>query len=688
MKKYSIRLLSLLLALVMATGMACVVSAEEPGEATCQHTETETSYAVAAPGVHWVVTTCTACGEKAAADVHEDCRDENSDGDCDKCGEAIPVKEDCRHNEVRATYRPAGEGKHFKDLRCAAEGCGHEIQTGIEEACTDEDGDGKCELCYVAEEEEEEEQQQVYLTCAQDGGQTTGTSMSLTFVLHGVETAEVNWTFSASGSAEPSLDTEEAAGSTATVAVFANNGRGVAKVTATATWDGGSVSGAAYVSFYQRTATVFTVKDGEKTFDFMDTGVFEKISGINSGRVDKYSIYSFLTDGCATRVVLYENAKNNADVGVISFQTTGKFYQYDPEDDNDYSIAELGRLNFTPVGEGTYKLNFELYEMADGRGFATTKGTVSIVVGEPGAQEEDLVYRTSGDPVTFDQERFIDFWEENGKSITEELDYVKFPVDERAYGLLYLDKSLRGVVKSNYKFEPNFKATSADNTYDLDDVTYRPDPREDSYTELIEFTAYGKRGTVLKGVITVIVGEELEFTDVKTADWFYEDVYEVCRKGIMNGVCETKFAPNDTLTRGMVVTMLYRMENEPNISAAGTFSDVKAGQWYTEAVEWAAEHDIVEGVGDGKFAPDLAITREQLATILYRYASYEREQLSVGGTDLEQFRDESKVSSWATDAMVWAVHNEIMQGAGGYLSPKDTATRAQAAAMFCRMMDK
>ena len=182
--------------------------------------------------------------------------------------------------------------------------------------------------------------------------------------------------------------------------------------------------------------------------------------------------------------------------------------------------------------------------------------------------------------------------------------------------------------------------------------------------------------------------EELDepFADVDELDWFYDAVVYVYNEGMMDGISATQFAPNSNLTRGMVVTMLYRLEGEPRVTGSSGFDDVASGAWYADAVTWAAENGIVNGVSDTEFAPNVNITREQLAAILYRYAEYNDYDVS-GRDDLSEFTDRSSISSYALDAMRWAVDEGLITGiTNTTIEPQGTATRAQAATMFMRFM--
>ena len=178
-------------------------------------------------------------------------------------------------------------------------------------------------------------------------------------------------------------------------------------------------------------------------------------------------------------------------------------------------------------------------------------------------------------------------------------------------------------------------------------------------------------------------GSELPFTDVRTDDWFYDPVCCVYEMGLMTGVSDTAFAPNTTTTRGMVAAMLHRLEDSPTAENAG-FSDVHDGDWYATAVNWAAGVGIVGGFGDGTFQPNAAITREQMASILYRYAAYKGMDVSARAT-LDGYIDQP--SAWAEDVMQWAVAEGLLTGVSeDRLQPQGPATRAQVAAIFERFL--
>ena len=178
------------------------------------------------------------------------------------------------------------------------------------------------------------------------------------------------------------------------------------------------------------------------------------------------------------------------------------------------------------------------------------------------------------------------------------------------------------------------------------------------------------------------------FTDVSEKDWFYGDVMFVYENGLMLGTSKTLFSPHGTATRGMMATVLWRMEGSPAPKGKNSFTDVEAGKWYADAITWTAENGIFAGYGKDKFGPDDPITREQLAAIFYRYADYKGYDLTVKG-NLDKFRDADKITDYAKTAMQWAVGSGLVKGkSGNLLDPQGTATRAEIAAMLHRFIEK
>ena len=176
------------------------------------------------------------------------------------------------------------------------------------------------------------------------------------------------------------------------------------------------------------------------------------------------------------------------------------------------------------------------------------------------------------------------------------------------------------------------------------------------------------------------------FADVESGTWYAKAVAYVADNGIMNGTAATTFSPTMTLTRNMMAQILYNLEKTPAVTGANPFNDVPGGQWYTDAVMWAAANDIVNGYNGG-FRPGASITREQMAAILYRYAQYKGYDTSAAGS-LDSFADGSATSGWAREAMAWAVGAGVLSGKGsGMLDPTGTATRAEIAQIMMNFLE-
>lgn len=216
-------------------------------------------------------------------------------------------------------------------------------------------------------------------------------------------------------------------------------------------------------------------------------------------------------------------------------------------------------------------------------------------------------------------------------------------------------------------------------------------------TQLLQLTFRGQHGKSYELTLTETeTGKQAKFQlafDFRFADvmdenaWYYDAVYAAYDAGLMNGVGEGLFAPNATLDRATLATVLYREAGEPAAKGTASFTDIAEGQWYTDAVNWAAEQGVVNGYPDGTFRPEAPITRQEMATMLYRLAKAEK----VEEDKLASFPDAASVADWAKDAMNWAVSAEIVNGSThddkvNYLDPTATALRCQAAAVACRYL--
>lgn len=237
-------------------------------------------------------------------------------------------------------------------------------------------------------------------------------------------------------------------------------------------------------------------------------------------------------------------------------------------------------------------------------------------------------------------------------------------------------------------------------------VTVTPDP--DEGYELDDLTVTDKNGksipvkknsdgtysfTMPDGPVTVTPSfreancPSKPYKDVDTSKWYHEAVDYAIANGLMNGVSSTAFAPDGTLSRAMLVTILYRLEGQPAAAGENPFDDVADGTWYTDAVIWANANGIVKGFGDGTFLPDANITREQMAAIIYRYAQFKGYDVSKT-TDISGYNDASSVSDWALDAMKWANATGLITGRSAKtLAPEGNTTRAEAAAILMRFIE-
>lgn len=188
-----------------------------------------------------------------------------------------------------------------------------------------------------------------------------------------------------------------------------------------------------------------------------------------------------------------------------------------------------------------------------------------------------------------------------------------------------------------------------------------------------------------------ILDPALPYTDVWKNAWYYPSVKFTFEQKLMNGVSATEFGPEQTTTRAMLVTVLWRLEQSPAPTGANAFTDVSVGQWYTEAVQWAAENQIVNGMGEGLFAPEGKITRAQMATILYRYATFKGLD-TAGRAELSTFADAASTPDWAKEGMQWAVDGGLITGIAVngvlHLQNEGNATRAQMATVLMRYLQK
>ena len=280
-------------------------------------------------------------------------------------------------------------------------------------------------------------------------------------------------------------------------------------------------------------------------------------------------------------------------------------------------------------------------------------------------------------------------WKKNSDSSSGSSD------NERTYAIVTEDDGHGSVTVSADEASAGTRITvtvKPDAGYELDELTVTDAKNKDlKVTKRSETTytfhmadskvtveaSFTKDGTVQK--------PDTRFDDVAKSAWYYKAVEYVAENGIMSGVSAREFAPNAGFSRAMLAQTLYAMSGKPTVKAEGTFADVAANAWYADAVNWAAEKGYVSGVGDGEFAPDASITREQMALILYRYAG----SPDASGMVLREFADGDSVSAYAVDAIRWAVHEGLISGMeNNTLAPQGTATRAQVAQILMNFHQK
>ena len=216
--------------------------------------------------------------------------------------------------------------------------------------------------------------------------------------------------------------------------------------------------------------------------------------------------------------------------------------------------------------------------------------------------------------------------------------------------------------------------------WELNDETYAAGEKY-TVTSSVTFTAQWKETD--QGGDNGDEEWENPYADVSANQWFYAAVQYVSENNLMNGVAENAFGPDIHTTRGMLVTILHRMEGEPQ-AGEHSFTDVAEDKYYADAVAWAAENDIVNGYSDTVFAPEKAMSREEMAVVLYRYAQYKGWDVSAQG-DLSRYTDSESVSAWSAEAMTWAVGAKVMDGMDGRLAPQGDALRSQTATVLMRV---
>ncbi len=394
----------------------------------------------------------------------------------------------------------------------------------------------------------------------------------------------------------------------------------------------------------------------------------------------KFAIGDATNYGTSSYGHLYESGETKAS----KVSSSSKYYYEATSKQDDLDTVEF-RAG-TRSSAYTVKVPFTAYGKDKNDKSRNVDGTLVIEVNNT----KFVTITTDGD--TFTNLKLVKSLQPKNVS-SSKLDNYYVMFDKVTNGTLYsyyktASNSEEYGKRDKYWFNPD------SDEYDLGDVFFLP--KSNAKTAEISYTLYKTTGSSKKNGTEVDTGKILfkveqakvtvTFNDIpaNVRSWAGDAIEYMAKEGYITGTGAKKFSPNTNMSRAMLVTVLYRMAGEPSVSGiANPFTDVVRGQYYYNAVLWAYNKGIVTGKGANKFAPNDNVSREEIATFLYRYAS----KPAATGT-LTGFSDYTKVSAYATDAMKWAVKNEIVAGIGGKLSPKTSATRAQVATMLYRYINK
>ena len=326
-----------------------------------------------------------------------------------------------------------------------------------------------------------------------------------------------------------------------------------------------------------------------------------------------------------------------------------------------WTAPEEGTVTFKNLTPGTAYI---VKVREAGSDVVPTSGTLITTSGD--ASSHSARYYT----ITFDEGAHGEIVDGKTKQTVRYGETPDFPKVEADEGYIFKGWSSNGVLVENpYDFQAHSSR----------EYTAIYEKSNGSYNNSVNIPSSDEGSTVQKPDSPVI-----KFYDVSAASWYYDVVMSVCNKGYMNGTDDYYFEPESTLTRAMLVTILYRYANEPKYYSTSPFNDVPDGTWYSAAVIWAAEAGIVDGTDPGKFEPNSYITREQLATIMYRYAEAFGYDTSAAG-NIIKYSDSALISDWAQTALIWTTGAGIIDGKdNNKLDPRGNATRAEAAAIIER----
>ena len=537
----------------------------------------------------------------------------------------------------------------------------------------------------------------------------TGESETLTATVTPNDATNPNVTWSSDkpevATVENGEVTAKAAG-TATITATAADGSGKsANCKVTVTQSEYSISadttaidfGSAYTGYTQPAAqTVTLTNTGNQQVtvtlptanDFIitaGTGFTDGSAAIKPGDTATFTVQpkAGLSAGTYSDTITVSDTNNNVTSSITASFTVKSRPSYNPPTVSEETIdaiadAQPGEMVTVDLSSGSTKLDKEVFETLAGK-------DVTLVV--------DL-----GDGVS---------WTVNGSDIPENADFVDIDLgvtmgsDGIPVDLINAITGEHGSVQMTLAHDGAFGFTMTltaplgeenagywANLYHFDEeagkMTFETAaPIGDDGSVSLAFSHASQYAIVIDdhnhGVVT------LPFTDVADSDWFYDPVCFVYSQGLMTGTSATMFEPNTSLSRAMLVAVLHRLEGSPAASA-GDFTDVADGDWYAQAVNWAASVGVVNGMGNGTFQPNTAITREQLAAILMNYAQYKGQDVSARAT-LDTYNDATAISSWANDVMSWAVAEGLLTGVtNDQLQPQGNATRAQVAAILQRFL--
>lgn len=431
-----------------------------------------------------------------------------------------------------------------------------------------------------------------------------GSSKILDVTLVGApKDAAVKWTFTSTDK-EISVSYNEAYG----VVTVTGNFSGEASINVTATYTVGEtptvVTKTVYVGVYAKHTIKVTVDEDVSSFTFAETSVFDSIEYDGRAYNAKSSIESLIRED-DNSYVAFSADKTSDGIGTLSI---GKF-----NSSNEVDIEDLASVTLTMNGKsGTMDISYTLYGP---HGVIVGVGVISVTTeGYTG----DIVYEVGlSGTVSLNESDFATYFNKHAKYGT--LDYVVFDLGGEV-GTLYTNSNKTTTVKYNTKCY--YKGSGSQ--VDLDAVTYVPYARaKEAYEDKITFTCYSTTyGVYVTGVMAIEVSlDEMNFTDVKKSDYFYDAVVWAVNNGVTTGTSATTFSPDAACTRAQVVTFLWRAAGEPAPkSYSNPFTDVKRSDYYYEAVLWAVEKGITTGTSTTTFSPSAACTRAQVVTFLYRAA--------------------------------------------------------------------